>query len=296
MSGDRFPYRVRSVGDLPEPLRPVLVRETDRGTCTYALVAPPFAPTPVYRGSPPPSYLLMIFDDRLSVASLSHFAEVDTTDVPFDELVCVELRVLLLYSWMKLVFGRVHATELVIPFNTVGLAVFRDVVALIRRAVDVPGRAARTPAVLPQEIPFKFRTALEGWLEIGEVPSSLAFQPEVRAPRFRLFRVLPLFERQVVPPLLAVLTNRELLLIAEERMHGRAHLERYGEVFTYCPLSRVDTMTIRPRDDASDLRDLRLDLAVAHGHHRIDAVVTAARVPEFERLGRLAVCQPEKAP
>lgn len=209
--------------------------------------------------------------------------EVEVFDVPFSKLICVEVGVILLYSWVKFVFGLGTPVEIKIPFNTVGIEDFFEAVNFVRGAIDNAQSVASTGHPIAAELPFKYERALRRWLAPGEAVIEMAFHPEIRT------RWLGLLQRQVAPPLLTVLTDRQLALITEEPSRWGVKRERegfYGKIFIYCPLSRVDSLELTPRQSDTGLADLCLTLINERARFRINSIVGAESWPQFERLRR----------
>jgi hypothetical protein len=114
----------------------------------------------------------------------------------------------------------------------------------------------------------------------GEAALGCAFQPEVRARRL----LVP--ERQLAPALLAALTDRQLMLIAEEPPVAKEEMGRFTQVYTYCPPDRVGSMEVVPGEGKDGLDLLRLTLVNGNARHAIDSKVGAGKASEFARLSR----------
>jgi hypothetical protein len=276
LSITEHPFPVTGSEQLPSPLRAVYSGAPGKDGCRLAI----YAPVPsarLWRQGPTAGNLLMVFDSHMLIASWREGKEVETVRILFPALLCVEIGVILLSAWMRVIFDAGLVSNINIPFNAVGADYFLAAHSFVRRAIDrrPHTKVAASPGVI--DLPLKFRNALRHWLAPGETVIDLVFQPELRARR------LGILERQVVPPLLAALTDRQVLLIAEEPAKTRAALEKYSEVSIYCPLSRVDSLTLAPHGADRELADFTVALVNGDARFPITSVVGEAQVPEFER-------------
>jgi hypothetical protein len=202
------------------------------------------------------------------------------------DAICVEIGVILLYSWLKLVFGRSDYGAITIPFNTVGIEEFRAAFGFIRRALDTAHFAATESQPDAAELPLKFQNALRRWMSGEEALIELAFQPELRTARRGLFRF---FERQIAPPLLGALTTHQFLLITEEPSRlgvGAKREGQYGHIYTYCPLSRIAALELEPHSSKLELNNLCLTLINERARLQISKLISVETAPQFEWLGR----------
>lgn len=245
---DDHPRRITKAERLPEPFSTIYTRALlNNGPCRLSIYAPALSSLGARRPSDA-GHLLMVFDNHLLVARQPDATDrADMFTVLFSELLFVEMGVILLYSWMKLVFNQQEHTEIKIPFHTVGLGDFMEVLGFVRRALDPAPAQACEPLSAWPELPLKFQNALRHWLADGEAIIELAFQPEMRAHWLRFFT------RQVAPPLLVALTDRQLLLITEEQSQWKTRagregigMSKYSSIYTYCPLSKVTSLEVSP--------------------------------------------------
>jgi hypothetical protein len=271
---DSFPYQVRRADDLPGPLRAAWNSPKDL-RCQYSVFAPPLTIVPRRHIQPPAGNLIMIFDERLLVAIDNGAGRVKTVEIHFDDLIFVELGQDLLFSWMKLVFGRSALNQIKIPFNTVGTELIKPVLKFIRRRLDNRLREAIVCAKQPLPLPFKFANQLNACLVPGEQTVSVAFQPEIRKRGF-------LLNRQIAPPMLVALTDRQLLLLTEEPAGVFEKLGRYTKIYTYCPRSRVDFVDVVRRSGSVPLAVFRLTLRNENISFPIEAIVSAELASEFD--------------
>ncbi|HCX29946.1 MAG TPA: hypothetical protein DHU55_09300 [Blastocatellia bacterium] len=193
-------------------------------------------------------------------------------------VICVEMGQVLLFSWMKIVFGRHTCEEIKIPFNTVGFNLFKQVLDTIRRKLDA-SEALGASVQLTAELPLKFGNALREWLFADEKVISYAFQPELRRRR------LLLLSKQVAAPLLVALTDRQLLWLTEEPAVAFERLGEYSEIYTYCPLSRLRSIAVERRGEAQ-IAAVRLSLTNESASFSREAFISSDMASVFESFCR----------
>src|SRR6266536_164928 len=121
---DEFARRITKIDDLPERLRPSYLETLNNGVCRLSIYAPPISHMPLRHEQPSAGYLLMIFDDYLLVAVDHAERPEEEICVALADLICVELGQVLLFCWMKLVFGNDRPKEIKVPFNLVKMDLF----------------------------------------------------------------------------------------------------------------------------------------------------------------------------
>lgn len=159
-----------------------------------------------------------------------------TTYLEAADLLYVQLRLLLLYGRLELAGkSKGDLARIVVEFNTVGtprlLPALRRLVALAWEAgAEIPvSREGTLPEF--EDLPLKFKNGLRLYgLQPGERLLGLVFQPSLWERHGSLFR------RQISANTLLALTNRDVVIVEEERT-GRKN--PYGWILTFCPLACV---------------------------------------------------------
>jgi hypothetical protein len=278
---DEFARRVLKAEDLPERLRPRYREALKSGFCRSFVYAPAISNLPTRHVQPVAGYLLMNFDDYLLVTIDRAEQPVEEVRVRLSDLICVEIGEVLLFSWMKLVFGCNETREIKLLFNTVRADLFIASLNLIRSAIDLPlSESAELVSITP-DLDLKFNNVLRGWLRSKEVLLGIAFQPEVRTRQFLLL------ERQVVPPLLAALTDRQFLTITEEPPAASERIGRFSQIYTYCPYSKIRSVKVQTSDGKKRLAELHLNLGNENARYDVRSKVTKTLAPRFGELCRL---------
>jgi hypothetical protein len=136
--------------------------------------------------------------------------------------------------------------NLQIDFNTVGLRYIRDLLTSLLSEIGSPeheriGDRPNSPQDELGELPLKFLNALcVDALLPGEQVEAIVFQPTIR-PRF--------FRRDERDGILCAVTGLHVLLIREP-----LSLLPYGEVFTFCPRSRLREARVMERGNGIELQ------------------------------------------
>lgn len=279
---DEFALQVNRPEDLPEPFRPAYLEAHQNGDCRQAIFAPQLTNLPQrHEQAAATANLLMVFDEHLFIATKRDSQPVEKFNVPLTDVLCVELGEVLLFCWMRIVFGHSVCEEIKIPFNLVKADLFAHALSLIRPALDARPGSDLHP--IKPELDLKFTNVLHHWMHREEVVIKYAFQPEIRA------RHLIFFRRQVAPTLLAVLTDRQFMLIAEEPSAAGEELGKFTEVYTYCPLSRIKSLTIEPCVEREGLAEFRLILVNGNARFTINSIVSTNLMSQFGRLCRFVI-------
>jgi len=134
-----------------------------------------------------------------------------------------------------------RAQSLAIEFNSVGEPRYREIVRLL---LDGTQGVAPTAPGIPQldppsmdTFPLKFRHALRESMPSGERLLAVAQWPAAVVAYNRWF------QRELAPEAMLALSERELLLISDEKTKASLRIGRfgkYGTVITHCPLSRLE--------------------------------------------------------
>jgi len=167
--------------------------------------------------------------------------------VPNADVLYVQAGQLLLYDRLEIGYAEVgQAQQVVVEYNSVGWDLLQPGLADLLRNVSVaappPPVDPETPAIGAAEIerlPFKYANGIGIYtLAPGERLLALAFQPDIWARRYLIFR------RQVTPAIVLALTDRHVSLIEEQRALDRSR--SYGWIFSFFPLHGVTGMRSQP--------------------------------------------------
>jgi hypothetical protein len=236
---DRFSSRLKTVDDAREPFRRVLYRELRTKEPARLLIYTPSNETVKTRS---PASVLALTARGWLLAAENQKGDATVTRIDFVHTLRVELTDILLHGALRIAFVADGGAQAVtIKFNTVMQHYYDEAVQLVLDGMD--GIEA-TPTVDQAEwdpllgpLPLKFRNAFLKFTPRGERLLALVEWPAVFGARRRWF------QHELAPEAVLALTDRELLLISEEKTWswlriGRAN--KYGYIVTHCPLSRLE--------------------------------------------------------
>lgn len=195
----------------------------------------------------------------------------------------MEFGSILLKAWLKIVgtdnSGR-HTTT-AIKFNAVTDYLLLPILQNWRAQQQAPGAAALTDeqakfAHLGKDH-YKFMNVARRVLLPGDRVLAFIMQPEMRTPFVKLLGHV--YTRLKAPAHIVVLTDRELIVAAEENQLGQRYDSKYGSISTYIPLSNIAGVTQQPLPDGS----LQV-LVELPGDEQVQLDFTAAHAAEVERL------------
>jgi hypothetical protein len=169
------------------------------------------------------------------------------------DLVYVHLSLLLLYGRLELA-GEVDGSlvRVVVEYNTASHDFLQPALhQLLRMAWEQPyENLDEDPTVTIlgrlRDQSLKFRNELRNYgLQVGERLMGFVFQPGVTR------RYWGLFHRQVMPAALLALTDRQVIIVEEERLK---HAHTYGWFLTFCPRACIAGFDVQPREAWRDVR------------------------------------------
>lgn len=200
---------------------------------------------------------------------------------PLAEIGHLQFRTVLLdshlYIW-GLTKQRVPA-DCTLRFNTVTDYLFWPIVHRIRQAAGSTGHAV--PSTKREtfdhlaRVNDKFMNFARKSLLPGETVVCSILQPEIRQ------EVLPLlgkiYTRTLSPTHMSILTDRDLILIREERRHGTD--DRYGGIWDYVPVTKIAALSV----DARDEKRLSLSVQLPAGDS-LNLLFEASAGPDVDHL------------
>jgi hypothetical protein len=201
-----FPTKLDTVSDVPEPLRSALLESLPSGELTRLLVHSPAFPTGEEKS---PATVLAITNTGWLVASGTEEGGATLEKSNFDDVLFLELRSILLLGQLRISFG--GASSQTIKFDAVGDEYYCEAVGLILAGID-PARAAaagkdQKEALMFEGWPMKFRNEAKRYR-----PSGQRLLAAVRC-----LAIFDEFQRQIAPAGALLITERELVLISDEK-------------------------------------------------------------------------------
>jgi len=207
---------------------------------------------------------------------------IDASRYAYRDIYGVEVGVVLLDAWLT-ISGKTSAGEAglsTIEFNTTSLRYFEPILKKMRPApkpVDKAVLAAeRDKFDSLATANFKFMNYGRESLIPGETVLQILLQPEIRQSLLTMFGKT--FYKTLSPAHLTVVTDRELILIRDVE-RGRKATDRYGGVWQYMPLHRLDSVNL------SEAPNDRLTLSIhCQPGRTIEKLFESSSKPELETL------------
>jgi len=261
-SFDRFARRLETVDETPEPFRSPLVSELSSEDSVQLLV---FGPRSESFGDFSPGTVLAITSRRWIVVSEQQRGGVTVVSSNFANTLFVELTIVLLFGKLRIAFvADAKAQSVEMEFNTVMRRLYTQAAQLLLDKMDTSlttphdNTSPDTMGFL-DPLPYKFRNAVPRFTPVGQQILTVEYWPALYGRKMRFFQY------EVVPEGVLVLTDRELMLLSEEKTWSWTRIARqpkHGYIVTHCPLSRLADFWITEHDQ---LITLQLEMRVPNG-------------------------------
>src|SRR5271165_2897306 len=233
-SVEQFATSAKSITELPSPFREAIMGQVTETAAVHELIYSPAFNTTKFRS---PASVLCVTNQRWLIALLGEDRKVQVDRSSYDHTLSVELTLILLYGQLKMTYAaNGEAKSVALQFNTVMLGTYARAIQYILDAIDQRAEVATSSLPLGNLIvsdwPLKFRN-----FSLLYAPKNSQFADgvcwgETRAP----------FGRELAPSAALLLTDRHVVVIAEERITRWFQFRRtakYGAIITYFPLSRL---------------------------------------------------------
>ncbi len=236
----RFASKAESIDETPEPFREQLKNHLKPGEKIFLLVC-----APAFRSSREkfPATALAVTDQRWVIVAEKQPGVASVSGAAFDETLLAEFTEILLFGELKIHFaldGKPHSGAA--HFNTVTDGYYREATQFLLDGIEagspmVSGEASSYAAQLLSDLPMKFRNAV------------LEYVPQGRQILFTTHwpTLVGGFRRELAPAAVLALTERELILITEDkprRWFESKSGPKYANIATYLPLARLATHRI----------------------------------------------------
>ena len=246
MTDTRFATKLDTINDAPEPLRNVLLDNLPSLDSVRLLIhAPAFLTSDERSPTAPevtpavvtPATVLAVTSDGWLVASETEDGGASVEKAHFRDTLFLELRSILLSGQLKIYFAAVGTSySAAINFDTVGEELYREAIDLILTGIDrrsaTTGENDRGAGSTFEAWPMKFRNEAERYRPKG--------QRLLAATQWSA--IVDGFQRELCPAGALLVTERELVLISEEKRSPRLHpgdFQKFGGIITYFPLVRL---------------------------------------------------------
>jgi hypothetical protein len=260
----RFPTKLDSVSDAPEPLRTAVAEHCPSPKSVRLLVHAPAFSTVDERS---PATVLAVTDSGWLVASETEEGGASVEKSNFGQTLFLELTSILLSGRLRICFATVGTSySATMKFDTVGEEFYREAIDLMLNGIDQtvtpPAKSGGDAVSIFEAWPLKFRAEAERYRPKGQRLLAATQWPAI----------LGGFERELAPAGALLLTERELVLISEEKTSPRQHsgdLHEFGGIITYFPLVRLADFHLSHHERFGVLA---LQVHATHGGEKLEII------------------------
>jgi hypothetical protein len=262
---DRFPSKLASVEQAPEPLRVAMQDHLSRRDNVRLIV---FGPASRLFGKRSSATLLVVTDTGWLMAGDTDDGHAEVAQCGYENTLLIELTAILLRGQLKIDFASQGRAQFVTAeFNTVMEEYYQQAAQLLLDGIDgvattVSGDMKNNHRLL-ESLPLKLQNAMLHYQPIGQRLIEIVRWPAVFGGKHRWL------QHEVAPEALLALTDRDLLFISEEKSSAWFRAKRqakYGNIVTYCPLSRLAKVKLNEHDL---LDTIDLELRAAQGSEKL---------------------------
>ena len=237
----RFPTKLGTVSDAPEPLQSALVKNLPSGEPVRLLVHAPAFATEKEKS---PATVLAVTNNGWLVASETEDGGTAVEKSNFSDVEFLELKSILLLGELKISFAaQDKSNSVTIKFDTVGDEFYREAIDLMLASIDpvLTGLAEndRIESSIFETWPLKIRNEAQRYSPRGQ-----RFLAAIRWPA-----ILGGSEEQLAPAGALLVTERELVVIGEEKEFtaespsegpsGEESNQIFGGIITFVPRVRL---------------------------------------------------------
>jgi hypothetical protein len=261
---NRFPTKLSTVSDAPEPFQSALVKNLSSGEPIRLLVHAPAFATEKEKS---PASVLAVTDSSWLVASEIEDRGVAVEKSNFSDVLFLKLKSVLLSGQLEIFFATQEKSNFAtITFDTVGDEFYREAIDLILSSIDpvLTGLAEnfRIEASLFETWPMKIRNEAQRYSPRGQ-----QFLAAIQWPA-----VFGGSQKQLAPGALLV-TKREVVAITEEKEFSveapseEESKELFGGIITFVPRVRLKDFRVSHQET---LGVLALELRAALGGEKLE--------------------------
>src|SRR6516165_1657907 len=266
----RFPTKLSTVSDAPEPFQSALVKNLPSGEPIRLLVhAPAFATE-----EKSPATVLAVTNNGWLLASETEDGGAAVEKSNFIDVLFLELKSILLLGQLRISFATADKSHAVtIRFETVEVEVYREAIDLILTGIDPALTGAveegRSETSMFEGWPMKIRNEAQRYWPKGQQFLAAIHWPVI-------FRGS---QEQVAPPGALLATERELVVILEERefltegpretSSAEESKAIFGGIITFVPRVRLEALHVSHQEGSGVLA---LQVHAAHGGQELKVI------------------------
>jgi hypothetical protein len=260
----RFPTKLDAISDAPQPLRSALEEDLPSNIPVPLLAyAPAFSTT----NEKSPATILAVTSNGWLLASETEDGGATIEKSDFGDTLFLELTSILLFGQLKIYFAAVGISyPATIRFDTVGEELYRDAIDLMLAGIDPALAAAahkdRNGASLFEAWPMKFGNEAERYWPKGQRLLGAIQWPAIFGG----------FQRELAPAGALLVTDREIVLISEQKRSPRlfkGDLHEFGGIITFFPRVRLADFHVSHHERFGVLA---LQVHSAHGGEKLEFI------------------------
>ena len=265
---DRFPTKLPSVQDAPEPFRSALADSISPQESIRLLIhAPPFSTL----GERTFATVLAVTDKGWLLVSETEDGSTHVEKSDFGDTLFLELASILLSGQFKIHFAKVGTSySATATFDTVEERLYREAIDLILDGIDPNSRITEDNPELDklfESWPIKFRAEAQRYRPKGQSLLAAIQWPAIFGG----------YSRELCPAAALLITSRELVLISEEKTSPRQHVGddyTFGAIITYFPVVRLEDFHVG-HEERFGVLELRVH--ARHGGEKLEIIFPADR-------------------
>jgi hypothetical protein len=289
---DRFSFQIGTVDEAAEPFRAALKQTlADEGVIRLLIYTPP----DVYREKHG-ALVLAVTTDGWFCFEKSKRGAVAVSRCDFARTILVQMTSVLLSGTLRIDFAEgFTARSVVMEYNTVTEHLYWGALQMLLHGINgVPAGPAidrGADRALLESLPLKFINAT--WTETppDEHVRAIAHWPAA------IVKYNRWFQRELAPEAVFALSERELILISEEKARWSWSIggeSKYGDVATYLPLSRLRDFRFGNADGATG--ELEVIVGAAEASETIAVEFPAEHLSSIREVVERAFREKPSAP
>jgi hypothetical protein len=279
----RFPTKLNAIDDAPELFRGVLADNFPAKEPVRLLV---HAPTFATAGARSPATVLAVTNVGWFLATEKEEGAVSIQKCGFSDTLFLELTSILLWGQLKIHFAAAGTSySALVRFDTVGEKFYRDAIDLILSSIQPTlGETIDSDdnsVLISESWPLHFRTEAQRYRPKNQRLLAATQWPSVMGG----------FQRELFPAGALLVTERELVLISEEKISPRQHpgdLHRFGGIVTYLPIAQLSDFHLS-QHERFDV--LALQVHSMHGAEKLEIVFPADHEKALSRVMKQVFAQ-----
>jgi hypothetical protein len=229
-----LPTKLNAIAEAPEPLRSAVSENIPSKSALRLLVHAPAFSTATEKT---PATVLAVTNEGWLIATETEAGVATVEKSNFSETLFFELTSMLLFGQLKIYFATVGTAYFTaVRFDTVGEEYYLEAIDIMLRAID-PTKEDKAEKVwdtcsMLDAWPAIFRAEAERYRPRGQRLLAAIHWPAVAGG----------FQRELAPAGSLLVTEREVVMISEEKISPRQHagdVHKFGGIITFFPSARL---------------------------------------------------------